>query len=354
MSKRSYLLSVMIALMLLSVHVVFAYQPNPTVESPFAEAMHVDVGDILLSAAWSPKGDQIALSGEKGVHLYTHDLKPIKVVSLDETSSILSTVWSPNGQQLASLVQSKIGESDKVYIWNVADETILDTWDTGQSLPSSISWSPDGAKIAIGRIIYNDVLIYDVSHRTQFEIHPDNNATNNPRLVVWHPNSRWLGFGSADILVWDTASDKQISRIRTPTFGYMQVLSPDGFLAVVGGLINNGYDIPAQAVMYVWPIDADRPLKTVLIDDYGEYLFESMAWNPKRPFLATFDHEHSNPETAYIRIWDTTTWQMAAKFPAAKRYYDYPLYQTLSWSPDGNELVDAGYGVVKIWKYVGN
>ncbi len=288
------------------------------------------------------------MSGEQGVYLYTSALEQRGHYTFEDDLFTYSTVWSPDGTQAASLMKN-----GTVYIWSTDDGKVIDVWET-RGVPSSIAWSLDGTKIAVGSGYgYGLITIYDtINHEQQeafsgesmdFEIGPISS-------LVWHPNSQWLAFSTltgAPVLVWDILNNQSVFRLLSRRSNYLVSLSPDGMFIALAGLIPGGdFAEPDQGVIYVWPIDAARPTKTVLLDEYGELDFGSLAWNPNGLLLAAYIYDLHDGENQKIKIWDTTSWELVAEYPAIHRAYDYPSYNSLAWSPDGTRLAEVGNGMI--------
>lgn len=105
----------------------------------------------IYSVAWSPNGDQIAVSAGRGgvqVGLFIFDYaaneSTFAVPSISTDGAAIN--WNPNGREIAISV---LGQTSIVNI-NTGDT--VDTVDVGSSLSSSISWSPYGARLIIPNV----------------------------------------------------------------------------------------------------------------------------------------------------------------------------------------------------------
>lgn len=301
----------------------------------------LELPGAALSVAWNPDGDMIAVSGEDGIYLYTSDYRFSERLTFEENPFTLSTVWSPAGNLAASL-----HISGNVHIWNAEDLSLTDSWQSHNVMPSSIAWSADGAKIAVGSWD-GTVTVYDVVEKRSVDA-LDGQIFGPINSVVWHPSNHQLAFGSVidtNVIVWDTSTDQLVSRIRSET-EKIPSWSPDGNLIALAGVIAEDRDIPAQGVIYIWDVNARRPLRTLLLDRYGELPFYSIAWHPDGVLLAAYNHDQE------IYIWNVTDGQLVVQLPGRERLSigDIPSYNSLTWSPDGTKLADAGSdGVVNIW-----
>jgi len=340
---HSFIIGV-VAILLSTTPVLAVYQTNSTFE--YSEIIQIGLKRPLFSVAWNSLGDLILVSGEDGVYLFTSDFEQVAHFKFGDKPFIVSTVWSPNDQMAASLAYD-----GQVYIWNVADGNVLTTWRSHDFvIPSSIAWSPDESKIAVGGGD-GTVTVYDPVQRTELNI-LDGEEFGAINSVIWHPNSYWLTFGTRtnpEVIVWDVEQNERIGRILLDT-EYIIARNPDGSLMALAGVIPSKYDIPAQAVIYIWSmLEELDPLRTILVDTYGELEFYSLAWHPEGVLLAGYNHDQQ------IRIWDVNSGQLITQLPGTRRLStgDVPSYNSLAWNPDGTMLADVGSdGIFRVWGFI--
>lgn len=307
----------------------------------YVELGQISVGKDLFSVAWHPDGSLIMASGEDGVYLFTPEIEQIAHLQFETNPATVSSVWSPDGQKAASLLYNGM-----VYIWTPLDETVLDTWRSHKIFPKSIAWSDDGSKIAVGSID-GTVTIYDIERKQQLDLLTEEYGSIT--FVTWHPNNQWLIFGARphpEIIIWDIEGDKKVREIRSDRSHYLMGLSPDGHMMAVGGLIPEDRDVPAQAVLYIWPTDALSPVRSIFIAEQGELEFYTLAWHPDNVLLAAYNHDEQ------IRIWDSSSGQLIVQMTTVRKIGqgDVPSYNSLDWSPDGTKLADVGTGgSLRIW-----
>lgn len=342
--KKVQLICFSIAIILvLLVSNTAAQQITPTPSVGFNLTDQIDLTGAVFSVAWSPDGDRIVVSGEEGLYLYTTDYELLDSFAFENNPFTLSTVWSPDGTMAASLYPN-----GKVYLWDTENLSLVNTWQAHTVMPSSIAWNSDGTKIAASSWD-GTVTIYDVIQELPLDI-LDGQIFGAINSVVWQPNGHQLAFGSVvdtNVILWDISTDQLVYRIRSET-EKIPSWSPDGELIALAGVIAQDRDIPAQGVIYLWDVDAHHPLKTLLIDSYGEHLFYSIAWHPDGVLLAAYNHDQR------IYVWDVTNGHLVFQLPGRERLAigDVPSYNSLAWSPDGTKLADAGSdGVVNIWSF---
>ncbi len=196
-----------------------------------------------------------------------HDNKPVNSVS-----------WSPDGSKLA------VSSYKAIRMWNADNSTYINTVNDHTDLITQVSWSPDGTYIASGSWD-TTIKIWDASTGTC--IRTLTGHTDRVRSVSWSPDNKYIASGSADgiIRVWNTS---------TGTYIY----------------ILEGHSYPVKSV--VWSFDGSM----IASSSYGE-----------------------------IKIWDATA---SACIHILKGNCNW--VNSISWSPDGSMIASgSGDGIVRIW-----
>jgi len=163
---------------------------------------------------WSPSGKQYAVASLDGHKVYNaqgmllYQLPPISREELSQffgspdKSFLLQIAWNSSETQLATT------DGKLIRLWEAASGKSLGALEQAPFPISSLSWSPDGSRIAAatGYVVvgasagfrYGDnvVHIYDVSSRQEidrFESPLDGLIS----LVVWSPNGKYLLTGNS-------------------------------------------------------------------------------------------------------------------------------------------------------------
>ncbi len=159
-----------------------------TIEPP-ASGRH---GNATGSVAWNAAGTVLAFSLQEP-EMWLWDWQADEGISIDipKERLVYDLAWSPGGTSIA------IAASD-VHIWDSATGAISVTlavpYETAQGA-QSVSWSPDGTRLACG---YSDgaVRIWDVdTRRTVLNL---TGHTASVRSLAWSPDGRRLASGSSD------------------------------------------------------------------------------------------------------------------------------------------------------------
>jgi WD40 repeat protein len=312
------------------------------------EVARLDLGDILVTAAWSPNGERLVIGGENGLYLYDTSFKLIEHLQVEEKHPfVIDVAWSPDGNLLAC-----IHIDGHAYLWDMEDVSIAAEWQPHTIKPTGISWSPDGSTIATSSWD-GTVKLYDVSAQQQLGVLVDN-SLGPIDAVRWYSDSQRLVFSTLanpTVVIWNLLTNQALHRLRSHQSYLLASLDSDGNLLAVGRFIADD-DFPAQGVLYIWETQPDlKPLRTILLERSGALEFYALAWHPSSDLIAGYNSDE------LIRIWDVSSGNLVARIPGRERLSptaDLPSYSSLTWHCDGTKLVDVGSdGIAVIWEMGG-
>ncbi|NUQ61628.1 MAG: protein kinase [Pirellulales bacterium] len=253
-------------------------------------------------ASWSPDG-----------RLITHSTldAPVAILQIVDARSGkrvheirgVRPAWCPDGQKLASLEFSGSLNGEKVWIWNAKSGEILhelrskriphDTYPPGCS---SLAWSPDGARLALGG---DGIRIWDsASGKLLREI-----EEGLYREILWSPDGKTLaairnyrgseplepGASLSEVKLFDTATGKSVDTLKTSHEGYRLLArwTPDGNLVTGGDGTFNTWDLAKREVIQTVTLpgknSADIPMQCNLSPDLTRA---------------------AEPVSGYLRIWE--------------------------------------------------
>ena len=230
--------------------------------------------------------------------------------------------WSPDGKRVA------IANGDGIYqVWNAASGQILSThYDSQRSIHIAVlAWSGDGQRI-ISTILGPGTTIDVWSAATGKTLV----SFSNSYPVAASSDGKYVAVGSGGIVqIWDAATGKQLSSFDTKTDRIERIYwSPDSnVLAVttVTQTTGGASDYTAQ----VWKAATGQLLSTY---QPHNNLF-NLTWSPDNKRIASI--EGLGPDTKAVtgRVWDA-----ASAMPLFSMQIATGQTSGLSWSPDGTRL----------------
>jgi dipeptidyl aminopeptidase/acylaminoacyl peptidase len=152
---------------------------------------------------WAPDGSQIAFLGSFGGPLGIWSISPtggaprilVRNVPVGGMGYGQQPAWAPKGDYLA-YVSTKGGDSPEIWLWNAKTGTDAQLTHMGGGL-YSMSWSPDGSRIAFSDGRYGNQDIYTVAVPSGEVLR----LTGDPRyedFPSWTPDGRTIVFDRLD------------------------------------------------------------------------------------------------------------------------------------------------------------
>ncbi len=190
--------------------------------------------DQLKSLSWSPKGDRILYGGYDG-NLRIKNVRTGELMTVRRTGTpfILEVQWSPDGQRLLAITDKTIELLDvngKEILLIVANPPLRPA-PHPQFGPNNITavFSPDGTRLALAGWIDGRVQILDAhTGRTEHLFTTINRMVSS---ISWSPNGRRIAAGVWDktIRILDVDSHEEKTKIEVAVSGWVKVkFSPDG------------------------------------------------------------------------------------------------------------------------------
>ncbi len=230
------------------------------------------VDTSFYGVAWSPDGTLLASgSYQQGVQVWEVTTGTRRWVGRAQPTRIRRVAWSPDGpssspyylsprQGGGSLLASG-GEDGSVCLWQASDGMLLQRFQGHRGVVMSVTWSPDGTRLASGgrgRGGSGEVFVWEVTSGQRLQ------SWSEPSAIVyalaWSPTAAVLLSGGSDgsMRWWDVQSGECV-RVQEAHQGAVQSLrvSPDGRrLASCGddGAIN------------IWDLQSGEHLRTLRRD----------------------------------------------------------------------------------------
>jgi len=293
-----------------------------TVSSSKAMLLQNDINGIR-TLGWSPDGNLLAVGRDDGTVEVVNTATNQIIESFETSSGIVNDVaWHPTDP-------NKLAIASGYRIVRIINITTPEGWifpDSGE-LVDSISWSPDGTKLA-GAVRRtppnfppNVVLIWDAAtgeNLSTFTGHSDLVST-----LSWSPDGSRIISGSADTtaIIWDVATSTPLITLE-PFEGLITAVtwSPDSSQVATASV--DGY--PSQSEIQIWNSASGELLATYT----GGHVVD-IAWSPVGNQLAIADGNT-------MQILDIATGQIVETVQQSGRV------NSLAWSPDGNKLAYGG------------
>jgi WD40 repeat protein/tetratricopeptide (TPR) repeat protein len=258
--------------------------------------------------AWNPKGDRVASAGGGQIKLWD-PRTGAEVGSLDVPAESLS--WSADGKFLAA------GKEEAAVIIGTETGKIIATLPSDG--PAATSWSPAGARLALGADRSADVELWDIATAKKVVWHCRPSAeTPGVSSLAWSPDGSRLALGEHGLVtIWDAAAAKCLLVLRghaAERWVFSIAWSPDG-----KRLASGGWDETVK----VWDTSDGRELLT-LVGHTGAVHF--VAWTRDGKRLA------SASDDGTVKIWD----------PVMGQELFTGVGSCLAWSPDGERLATGG------------
>ena len=201
----------------------------------------------ISTAEWGPKGTRIALSGSnEGVQiLEIADYE--NTLWINESSSSTSVIaWHPFAQILATG-----SETGTVSIWDTIEGTKLSEF-TLTDRVSSLSWSPDGSRLAVAG---GDqfVRVWGIERGVVLLDFLAENEPHSVSVIAFSPdNSHIATAGSAELSIWDAENGQKQASMKGHKMAINALAwSPDSTRVVTASVDES---------VRIWDISKETPI----------------------------------------------------------------------------------------------
>jgi len=292
-------------------------QPTPTpflAIQPYTFTGHTDA---VTDEAWSPDERYIASSGnDKNVLVWDSATGKLLHTFTGNVQTVASLAWSPDSKEIAA------GSGDgTVQIWDLATGKKVLTYQDLYGAVYAVAWSPDGKKIASG-----GTALYIWNAATGRTIQALNEIpVFGPTTIQWSPDSTRIAIGR-DQSILTQVIDASTGKILQTYKGHHAVVcavawSPDGKFIVSGDV---------SGVLQVWNASTGAHIMTYKGHIHGANI-TSVHWLPDGQRIV------SSSRDGTVQIWNATTGKKLFT-------YKDPTGDILAMavSPDGSYVVTGG------------
>jgi len=231
--------------------------------------------------------------------------------------------WSPDGTKIASA-----GNGEVIEVWDPVTGNSLFNLLSGSSTVYSVAWSPDGMKIASGQKD-GTVKIWDATNGN-----PVSNLTGHSgrvNSVAWSSDSRYIVSGSGDhtARVWDAFSGSQVLTYSLHTNEVLAVAWSHDNSRIASASDDN--------TVQIW----DATNANRFVDYMGHSGFVvAMRWSPDGQYIA------SGGVDTTVQVWVATSGTLFYKYTGHSAEVE-----SVAWSPDSRRVASAGDDkTVQVWQ----
>ncbi|KAB2863381.1 MAG: WD40 repeat domain-containing protein, partial [Anaerolineae bacterium] len=178
---------------------------------------------------WSPNSQYIALFDFNSIEVVeTTTGEEIKGFQNERDNYVFAVSWNPDSKFIAIATSSGIGLAEETYIkiWDVKKVELVKSILEGLVEPSGMTWSPDGAYLAIsGFERPTFVLTVETGNN---DLHLENGYASS---TDWHPDNKRIATGELEgqACIWDAQSGELLNAFETGYDIYAHAKwSPDG------------------------------------------------------------------------------------------------------------------------------
>jgi WD40 repeat protein len=297
-------------------------RPSPLVQRVYGEPRFHTDGDIA-AVAFAPDGTLYSIDEAGVLRHWAADGKLLARHFLSD----LETLWcfGPGARLLAS-------GNDDLILWDVASGQLVGRVEQPadqQSWITALSFSPDGATVAVGhddgKVRFRDTATQ--AFLGEIAAHPRKGIS----AIRYSRDGKFVATAGEDLVVrvWDADTHKPVAELKSHTDRVPALAwSPDSSL-----LVSAGWDTSAR----VWRPPHPDPL--MLLNSHAEQVLV-LAYSPDGKYLACADSDND------IHLW--TDAETGKRAHVLRGHSDE--IKSLTFSPDGTKLASAGCDrVVHVW-----
>lgn len=248
----------------------------------------------------------------------------------NDINGIRTLDWSPDGNLLA------VGRDDKtVEIVDTETSQIIEPFEISNTAVNDVAWHPTDPNVLAIASGYGIVGIINIT-TTAGWVFP--NPVEDIDSISWNPDGTKLAgavrrtspaFPLHVVLIWDAITGETLSVLP----GHIDLIStlswsPDGSRIISGS---------ADTTAIIWDVATSTPLITL---EPFEGLITAVTWSPDSSQVATASVD-GYPSQSEIQIWNSASGELLATYTGVH-------VVDIAWSPVGNQLAIADGNTMQI------
>ncbi len=285
----------------------------------------VNRGNQVFSAAWSPKGDLIAVGSSEGAKLF--DAATGKELFTSPQREIaFTTAFAPDGKSFAS------GHTKMAHVWDIATKKIVYSTQNGLGNISHVAFSPQGKQLMVGGC--DGVVFYDVESRETKRWVTDQMVRNGFNQLVYAVafSSDGKRLASADgpantVTVWNMDKGNEWKTFAHKGMVTDVAYAPDGKSVAASS---------SDKLLIIWDLESDKTLTKIDWQTGGRH---SLAYSPDGTVIAAAGGTNNA-----VKLFDATSGKELRILE-----HTGPV-KSVSYSSDGMTLVTGGDDAVRVWE----
>jgi WD40 repeat protein/serine/threonine protein kinase len=240
-----------------------------------------------------------------------HDLLTIRA----DSNELWSVTWSPDGRRLATG-----GSEGTVKIWDAVTGRALAILSGHTGAVRSVAWSPDGRRLASAGQDAT-VKIWDLEKGGITTLTDHRKAVD---CLTWSPDAQRLASGSLDgtVKIWNPVSGANVRTFNAGNQVFSLSWASDGSRLVAAG---------SGSLLKCWEVSTGREIWS--LPSHYEGQVETVAWSPDGRQVATGGYDNS------VSFRDAATGTNLISF-----WDNHNPILSVAWSPDGTRLASATSG----------
>ncbi len=300
-------------------------------EQIFALSGHLE-GTTSRCVDWSPNGSQLASTSNDGELIIWDTTTGTKLKHINVgDAEVASVSWNPDGNRVA------IACGERTQVWNPGTgEQIWNVhWNCGRI--ESVAWSPDGALIATAAC--DRVRISDATTGDELDIH-QKDPGGKIWSLSWSPDSTQVVTAHGDRML--RIVNVQSGAVQSGTVQQVLVGHEEPILCVQWSpkgdqIVSTGVDRTVR----LWDIETLDQTCTL---ETNHVFASSIDWSSDGRSLA------SSGQDWRISIWELSSGQLSRTLEAGHEFDATSAIRSIQWSPDDTRIATAGHdNTVRIW-----